>query len=209
MTHFKTPWQIAIISILVLSSCNLPVGKRQTPPAISKTPSSQSEGQSAATVTPTILPTPTPTAEARIFSGDMALLSGQTEKARSEYINGSAETQDVELQAAAMLGIGRSYLLDREYDLAIDSFNALIFEHPQNRWQPNAYYFLAQAYLAKEEYGQAADALAKYSELNPGVIDDVIQSERGDICKWPGNTRRLQRTRRLLQPVPAVPAGSG
>lgn len=187
MTHFKAPWRIAIITILVLSSCNLPIGNRQTPPAISKTPSGQVEGPSAATVTPTILPTPTPTAEARIFSGDMALLSGQTDKARSEYLNGSAETQDIDLQAAAMLGIGRSYLLDREYDQAVDSFNALIFEHPQNRWQPNAYYFLAQAYLAREEYALAADALAKYSELNPGVIDDVIQAERGDALQMAGD----------------------
>ena len=187
MTKMSSPWRIAIISILILTSCNLPVIGRQNPDSPTEMVIVRTDDPAVPTPTPTSIPTPTPTPEARIFSGDMALLQGETERARSEYINGSAGTEDVDIQAAALLGIGRTYLIDHDYDLAIESFNALIFEHPENRWLPNTYYFLAQAHLQREEYAQAAAALEKYVELNPGVIDEVIQAERGDALQLAGD----------------------
>jgi hypothetical protein len=51
--------------------------------------------------TATLAPTPTPTPEARIEAADLALLQGETERARTEYRSGSAGTQDIEIQAAA------------------------------------------------------------------------------------------------------------
>ena len=179
MIPFRSPWRIAVILVFLLTSCSFPVFNRNNPDGATTTPTSLIPPNQP-TATPTSAPTPTPTPEARIATGDLALLQGETERARSEYRNGSADSQDIEIQAAALLGIGRSFIIDREFGQAIETFNALIHEHPENRALPNAYYFLAQAYLERQEYALAADALAKYSELKLGIIDDVIQTQRGD-----------------------------
>lgn len=187
MTKLRSSLRIAIISILILSSCNFPTSSSKPDASSTEISIVRTADVPTASETPTSIPTPTPTPEARISSGDLALLQGQTEKARNEYRSGSAGTQDIDLQAAALLGIGRSYLIDRDYDAAIDALNALIFEHPENRWLANAYYFLAQAYLQQENYAQAGAALGKYIEINPGIIDDVIQVERGDTLQLAGD----------------------
>ena len=179
MIQFRTSWRIAVILVLLLSSCSFPTINRKNPDGTTATPTSPIVPNQP-TVMPTSAPTPTPTPEARIATGDLALLQGETERARSEYRSGSAGTQDIEIQAAALLGIGRSYIIDREFDQAIESLNALIHEHPENRSLANAYYFLAQAYLERQEYVLAANALSKYVELKPGIIDEVIQTQRGD-----------------------------
>jgi len=186
MINHRTIWRIAIIGTLILSSCSFPIfNNRPTDPeSLTGIPTADS---GLPTSTATLAPTPTPTPEARIDSGDLAILEGDTERARAEYRSGSLDTQDIEIQAAALLGIGRSYIMDREYDLAIENLNALIFEHPANRSVANAYYFLAQAHLAKEEFSLAADAFAKYVELNPGIIDEFIQEERGDALQAAGD----------------------
>ena len=179
MIKTRSHWRIATALTLLLTSCTFPILNRDLSPESTSTPPGILETL-LPTPTATLAPTPTPTPEARIATADLALMQGETERARTEYRTGSAGTQDIEIQAAALLGIGRSYLLDRQVDLAIDSFNALIQEHPENRSLPNAYYYLAQAYLERQEYTLAAEALAKYVELKPGIIDDVIQTQRGD-----------------------------
>lgn len=180
--------RFAVILSLLLSGCTFQLfnsvptqNTGAVPPALTPT--------SGPTATATTAPTPTPTPEARIANGDLALLQGETERARTEYRSGASNTQDVELQAAALLGVGRSYLMEKNYSQAIDNLNAVINEHPENRSEANAYYFLAQAYLAQEEYGKAADALKYYLEKNPGVIDDVIQTERADALMQAGDTQ--------------------
>jgi len=179
MIPSRSPWRIAVMLFFLLTSCTFPVFNRNNPGGATPTPTSPILPNQP-TFTPTSAPTPTPTPEARIATGDLALLQGETDRARSEYRSGSAGSQDIEIQAAALLGIGRSFIIDREFDQAIETFNALVHEHPENRALPNAYYFLAQAYLEQQEYALAAGALAKYSELKPGIIDDVIQTQRGD-----------------------------
>ncbi len=179
MIPSRSPWRIPVMLFFLLTSCTFPVFNRNNPGGATPTPTSPILPNQP-TFTPTSAPTPTPTPEARIATGDLALLQGETDRARSEYRSGSAGSQDIEIQAAALLGIGRSFIIDREFDQAIETFNALVHEHPENRALPNAYYFLAQAYLEQQEYTLAAGALAKYSELKPGIIDDVIQTQRGD-----------------------------
>jgi len=179
MTPFRRLLCTAVLVSLLLSGCSFQLFNKIPPISATVTPAGTSEPL-VPTATATLQPTPTPTPEARIANADLALMQGETERARTEYRSGASGSQDIEIQAAALLGIGRTFLLDRDYVQAVDNFNALINEHPANRSVANTWYFLAQAYLAQQEYGQAATALAKYVELNPGIIDDVIQTERGD-----------------------------
>jgi len=179
MTPFRRLLCTAVLVSLLLSGCSFQLFNKIPPNSTTVTPLGTSEPL-VPTATSTLPPTPTPTPEARIANADLALMQGETERARTEYRTGASGSQDIEIQAAALLGIGRTFLLDRDYVQAVDNFNALINEHPANRSVANTWYFLAQAYLAQQEYGQAATALAKYVELNPGIIDDVIQTERGD-----------------------------
>jgi len=172
-------WAPTIITILVITSCNFP-GSSQipTPPEIQTTPHPGLTLPPSATNTP--VPTPTPLPEVRIHLGDNALRYGDTDRARLEFQNAARHTNDAELQAAALLGIGRAYFQDGNYDQTIETIQSLINEHPPNQSLADGYFFLAEAHIARQEFIQAAAAYAKYIEYKPGLLDDLIQTRRAE-----------------------------
>jgi soluble lytic murein transglycosylase len=172
-------WLAFLIIIMVVTSCNFPGSTVQPPDP--ETPTTPIPGLTLPPpATPTPTPTPTPLPEVRIELGDTALLEGDTVRARQEYQTAAINTEDTELQAAALVGIARSYYQEGEFDQTIDTVKSLLNEHPPNQSLANGYYFLAEAHLARQEYTQAADAYAKYVEFNPGILDDLIQTRRAE-----------------------------
>ncbi len=169
---------VAGLAIFMLTGCNLPSSKNNNTTQTANIPAI------AATLFPTdtIVPTPTstPQPETRISLGDLALMEGETDGARQQYHSAAIDSNDTELQAAAMLGIGRAYLQDNNDAQAVSSFQAVIDEMPANQSQANAYYFLAEAYLQQEQYQSAAEAFGKYIELKPGILDDVIYDDQAE-----------------------------
>jgi soluble lytic murein transglycosylase len=186
MPKNHSPWILSFLLLLIVGGCNFlglpPVEQGATPGIESE------KALASATPTATLPPTPTPTPlpAARISAADQALLFGETERARQEYLSAALDSQDVEIQASAVLGIGRSYFAERNYPQAVETFRSLINEHPANQSLPNAYYFLARSYLAQDMPAEAAQAFAKYLELKPGVLDDLIQMERADALMAAG-----------------------
>lgn len=190
MPKIRTVQALSFLVLMILAGCNFP---GRAPVDLGGATPGRSEINSekvlaSPTITATVPPTPTPTPlpAARIATADQALLSGETERARQEYFTAALGSQDVEIQASAALGVGRSYFAERNYPLAIETFQALIQEHPPNRSLPNAYYFLAKSYLAQDMPAEAAQAFAKYLELKPGVLDDLVQMQRGDALMAAG-----------------------
>ncbi len=84
MIKTRSHWRIAIALTLLLTSCTYPILNRDLSPDPTSTPPGILETL-LPTPTATLAPTPTPTPEARIATADLALMQGETERARTEY----------------------------------------------------------------------------------------------------------------------------
>ncbi|HEX2978923.1 MAG TPA: tetratricopeptide repeat protein [Anaerolineaceae bacterium] len=143
-----------------------------------------------ATATPTLAPTstntpsptatPTPLPEARIAMGDDALFVGDYDRAIDEYQEVLNRNPEGDVKASALLGVGRIYTIRGDYAAALDPLRFVIEQYPGTDLAAAAYFQTATIYDALDRFTEAADAYAKYIELKPGVIDDYIQTLRGD-----------------------------
>jgi soluble lytic murein transglycosylase len=116
----------------------------------------------------------------RIENGEEALFNGDEETALAEFQSAQLASSDSLIQAAALLGIGRSHLLARKYQDAVTSLEKLIADYPAFPQLPEAYFYLAQAYDNLERYNDAAQAYLEYRNKRPGIIDAYVSDLRGD-----------------------------
>ncbi len=207
MPQMKSLRVVLIILLLVIAGCNLPTSLNRSP----NSPEERVTAQAQNPITPTPLP-PTPTATplpaVRLNQGDMALLLGDTPRAREEYQSAAMASEDKEIQAAALVGIARSYLEERNYPQTIETLLALINEHPTNQSLANGYYFLAEAYLAMGENQKAAEGYEMYLQLKPGILDDLI-AEKATQRLFPVPTKFLLRASRFYGGPPKKPQKRG
>ena len=140
--------------------------------------------QAPFTITPTFTPrptaTPTPIPAQRVVNGDQALFYGDYDSAKQAYSLARAESQDPEVQSAALLGQGRIRYSEGDYPGALDVLRELTENYPGSPYQVDGYYFLAETYMALDRYTEAAEAYQAYRNLRPGVIDAYIGEWRGD-----------------------------
>ena len=176
---------IFIVLILALASisCKTPslveeiLQPEETTPQPSATP--------APTATPT--PTPTPIPAVRINQADEILFLGDYQTALTQYQIALVEAGDSETQAAAMVGIGRTQYLSRNYNPAIQSLRAVIENYPESPYLRDAYFFLGECSTALENYQAAADAYQGYLSLGSTPIDSYILELRGDALSIVGS----------------------
>ena len=135
----------------------------------------------SATPTPTATPIPTPEPGARIESGDQAYFNGDWDKAILEYTQALDSSTDSEIQAAALLGLGRSLQKTGDMDLAKDSLLTAINTYPQSPLIPVIYFSLGEVYESQGLYVESANAYQDYYNLRPGLIDFYIQERIGDM----------------------------
>lgn len=177
----------SLLVLLIFAGCNFPGAAPDKPAVTNNLSKGITIASPAPTETAAPTPTPTPIPEARIAQGDLALFQGEYERGRQEYLKAALGSQDIEIQASAMLGIGRAYFEEYNYTQAVETFKSLINEHPANQSLANAYYFLAESYMQQQMPAEAAEAYAKYLELKPGVLDDIIQKRRAEALMAAGN----------------------
>lgn len=130
--------------------------------------------------TPLPTPTPTPTPEVRISNADQLLLYGDYDAAYQEYQLGSVQASEPEMIASSMLGMGRALLYKKDYFGAVNQFSALLMNFPTGESRDRAFFFLAQAYDALEQFRLAADAYGSYRAARPGALDSEIHEMRAD-----------------------------
>ena len=138
------------------------------------------------TATPTVPPTPTPLPAARIESGDRARSAGDWDNALLEYESALANSQEAEIQSAALLGIGRTRTQSGDPTGAIDALSRLIQAYPQSAHVPYAHFALAEAYAALGQHSQAADEYLNYLVIRPGLADAYVLDRRGDALHAAG-----------------------
>jgi soluble lytic murein transglycosylase len=127
-------------------------------------------------------PEPTYSSTDPFAKADGALFAGEVDRAQIEYQTLYMESIDDETSARALYGLGRSYLLGRQYYPAIDAFNLLLGQHPDTNYQAPTYFQLGQSYEAIDEKQQAIIAYSRYVELQPGLIGAFIYKKIGDIA---------------------------
>ena len=154
------------------------------------------------TPTATLLPTPVPTPvpAIRIELGDKSRFEGDWEEANTEFQTALDSSPDLEVQSAALLGIGRSRHQAGDYEGAISALQSLIESYPQSSSIPYAYFALAQANAMLGRHGEAAEAYSQYLNLRPGYIDAYVLNLRGDQFDISGDyTSAIRDYRAALQ----------
>jgi soluble lytic murein transglycosylase len=133
---------------------------------------------------PTLLPSPTPlpTMEpvVRIDTGDQALFFGDFDLAREQYLIAFRDTTDDAIKAAALWGMGRTELADKQYQKALEALTDLTNRYPDSTYAARAHFLMGRAYDGLGQYPQAAEAYNRYMARVPGVLDGYVQEFRGD-----------------------------
>ena len=81
-----------------------------------------------------------------------------------------------------MLGLGKTFYARRDFIAAIDIFNRLLGQYPDTDAAANAYFLIGECYFDIEEYLQAANAYAKFANLKPGLIDNLVRTYQGNAA---------------------------
>lgn len=186
MLKKQRPIYALLILVILLSACNLP--KRNAGSTAGEQVANPLAPQEAAQPTGTLAPTatPTPLPEARITLAERALFLGDYDRAQREQQEALNTSSEPEVQAAALLGLGRTYYEKENYPLALDYLNRVINEYADSSLVPAAYFFLAQTYDATDQYSLAADAYGEMYERQPQPLGAYILEEQGDMLMSAG-----------------------
>lgn len=134
----------------------------------------------APTATPTPTPIPTPLPGARVESGDTALFNGDWDTALSEYARALDTATENEVKAAALLGLGRTYLKTGQLNAALEALNNALGSYPDTNSQADLYFTLGEVQETLGQPAAAADSFLRYQQLRPGLIDAYLYSRIGD-----------------------------
>jgi soluble lytic murein transglycosylase len=177
---------LPLILSIMLVSCNLPV-KTEVPLAATQEPIidqpilTSSPNQEEVTQTQDVVP------DVAIEKADQLFFYGDWEAALREYQDAFEGTSTPQIQAAALLAIGRTRYQMGNYPESLQTLSQLIESYPDFTQRPAAYFALAQTQEALENYAGAAEAYANYLTLRPGIIDSYLQERRGDALASAGN----------------------
>lgn len=167
---------LSAILILTCTACSIP--------AVGQTLQDLGLVEPSATPTytpePSPTPTPTPLAEVRITSGDVALMQGFYSDSSSLFSLAQAQTGDIEIQSASLLGLGRVQYDQGDCSGAQTYFNSLFSQYGQTSSAGPAHYFSAECLMQTGEYLVAA---AQYDLARPfftGTLEDYLYEKQGD-----------------------------
>ncbi len=177
-TMHKPIATLLTLVVLVCTSCNAALSSFLATPTPQPT--------ATATITPspspipTSTPTPTPVPAVRVAQGDWALFSGDYERAQAEFQNALDNAQDDDTRAGALVGLGRTQILNGRCDQAITTLKKATQDYSESVHAADAYYFLGQCYSQQSNPASAANAYQRYLDYRPGTLDAYIQELLGD-----------------------------
>ena len=170
---------IAILCI-ALSACKRSVGDSQSSTLISTVTIPQPVFTALVAPTTTSEPTSSLAPAARIDGADQALINGDWETAISEYQASKDFSTDPQVQAAALLGLGRVHLAAQDFEQSAAALTEFVENYSHDYRLPHAYYLLGDTFMELERYPEAIAAYTNYLDTRPGVIDAYVRQARGD-----------------------------
>ncbi len=176
---------VIVLGIAALA-CSIP---RTDPTAEAITVQTTTTDVVVVTETPLADPTSLPTAipEVQIDEADRAFFNGDWDLALVEYQKALDTALDSDVQAAALLGLGRSYYALGRYQESLDALEALTQAFSGSSLQAPGTYTMARVLSALSRFDEASKAYAHYLELRPGLIDSYIHEWRGDALASAGS----------------------
>ncbi len=184
----KRIFSLLIVLGLLLSGCDITsfsFSPTNTPP-----PAPTETLQPTVTPLPSPTPSPTPIPEVRISQAEDLLFNGDYEAALQEYKTALLQGTTSEERAAALTGIGYTDFLLEQYPEAVEAFTSVLDIYPTGYHVARAYFYLGKAHYAQGDYLDAADAWGEYLKVQPGVIDDTIETMIGDAYMEAGETEQ-------------------
>ena len=178
----KTKLKVLLGCFFIFSACSFPfstISESEKPPQ--KEEKSFDIGE-ILHIQPALTPTSTPIPASRLKEAEDAYFSGDLDLAQQLYQQTYDQAEDDEIKSNAMLGLGKTFYTRRDYIAAIDIFNRLLGQFSGSKAAANAYFLIGESYFDIEEYLQAAKAYAKFSELKPGLIDNLVQTYQGNAA---------------------------
>jgi soluble lytic murein transglycosylase len=128
--------------------------------------------------TPTPIATPEP--GVRVDSGDQAFNNGDYDLAIQEYSLAFENGATPEIQAAALLGLGRTYYSKGDLDNALIALTSAVTSYSGTSHQAALYFALGEVYEALNQPLDAATAYGEYLSVRPGLIDFYLHERIGD-----------------------------
>lgn len=160
--------------------------------------------ESAPEITPVPTSTPILPPLQSSLAGDVYYFYGDWENAIRSYEEALAGAQTPEEGSGALLGLGKVYYQEGEYQKALDYLRLLVASYPNSAIVHKAYFTLAQTYTALDRHLEAADAYNFYLGHRPGILDEFIQHRRGDALSAGGESLKAIEAYQA-----AIAAGSG
>jgi soluble lytic murein transglycosylase len=183
----KTRLKILLGSFLVFTACSFPfISVLEADKTPEKEENSFNIGE-ILHIQPALTPTPTPIPASRLKEADDVYFAGDLDLAQQLFQQIFDQADDIDTKSTAMLGLGKTFYARREYIAAIDIYNRLLGQFPGTDATANAYFLIGECYFDIEEYLQAANAYAKFAELKPGIIDNIVRTYQGNAAMAGGD----------------------
>ena len=174
---------LGICLVAVLSGCIPSVTPANTPEPTFTVPPGSTPSE---TPLPSTTPLPTQIPEVRVSTGDQAFFNGDYNTALAEYQAAFDTSSDPAVRAAALWGIGRVQYEITNYGIALVSIQQLVREYPVSPNAARAYFLMGDIFMLLQRYIEAALAYTAYINLQPGVIDALVQERIGDAYNSAG-----------------------
>ena len=146
-----------------------------------------------ATPFPTSTPLPTIIPVVEISNADRAFFYGDWEQAILDYsavYKTSDDPAQDEVNAAALLGISRSYYEMGNYEKALETLERLLADYPESSLVGAGHFAMAKAFEEQGTYDQAAEFYGSYLESRPGLIDSYVLEWQADAWISAGEVTR-------------------
>jgi soluble lytic murein transglycosylase len=167
-----------LVVVLVLTSLACSVERVLNPSQPTPTATSPSVPTDATEPTPTPITTPEP--GVRVEGGDQAFNNGDYDLAIQEYSLAFENGATPEIQAAALLGLGRTYYSKGDLDNALIALTSAVTSYSGTTHQAALNFALGEVYEALNQPLDAAAAYSEYLAARPGLIDFYIYERIGD-----------------------------
>ena len=130
-----------------------------------------------------IIVTVTPDAEVvdvKLNDGDKALMKGDYDTARQEYISLFSSTNDDVVRSAALWGKGKVEFITGDFNNSLETLRELTNKYPNSYACSKAWFLLGEIYFSLNRYQESAEAYQNYIAIQPGVIDEYVFQRLGD-----------------------------
>lgn len=120
---------------------------------------------------------------------------------------GSSAAGAVPLERDAYTG-AFNLMQEKRFDESVQAFNQLITDFPNGNFTPNAFYWLGELYLVKDEVEQARQSFAQVLALYPqhAKVSDALYKLGVIHHRLEDNERALQYLNRVIAEHPDSPA---